>query len=76
MMLHNDEGYQKDVGDPKAMDVILTELKRHPDRLPRYALSQKAAVLGRSLILCLVILVRAALSALHAMQLQSVCCHD
>ena len=40
MMLHNDEGYQKDVGDPKAMDVILTELKRHPDRLPRYALSQ------------------------------------
>lgn len=36
MMLHNDEGYQKDVGDPKAMDAVLTELRQHPDRLPRY----------------------------------------
>lgn len=38
MMLHHDEGYQKDVGDPKAMDAVLTELKQHPDRLARYLL--------------------------------------
>ncbi|KAL3162135.1 hypothetical protein ABBQ32_009843 [Trebouxia sp. C0010 RCD-2024] len=36
MMLHSDEGYQKDVGDPKAMDTVLSELKQHPDRLSRY----------------------------------------
>ena len=35
MMLHSDEGYQKDVGDPKVMDAILSELKQHPERLAR-----------------------------------------
>ncbi|KAL3147418.1 hypothetical protein ABBQ38_014482 [Trebouxia sp. C0009 RCD-2024] len=36
MMLHSDEGYQKDVGDPKAMDAVLSELKQHPEQLSRY----------------------------------------
>lgn len=35
MMLHSDEGYQKDVGDPKAMDAVLSELKQHPEQLSR-----------------------------------------
>ena len=43
MMLHHDEGYQKDVGDPKAMDAVLTELKQYPDRLARYLLLHEVA---------------------------------
>lgn len=34
-MLRNDEDYQKDVGDPKAMDVLIQELQQHPDRFER-----------------------------------------
>lgn len=44
MMLHSDEGYQKDVGDPKAMDTVLSELKQHPDRLSRCLLHLFAEV--------------------------------
>ena len=35
MMLREDEDYQKDVGDPKAMDAIIQELQQHPDRFER-----------------------------------------
>ena len=72
MMLHNDEGYQKDVGDPKAMDAVLTELKQHPDRLPRYVFAQ-LRYFWKILCLYFTILVRAAFSTLHAMHVWSVC---
>ena len=35
MMLRSDEDYQKDVGDPKAMDALIQELQQHPDRFER-----------------------------------------
>ena len=35
MMLHNDEDYQRDVGDPDAMDLILNDVRQHPDKLQR-----------------------------------------
>ncbi|KAL0039230.1 hypothetical protein WJX77_012197 [Trebouxia sp. C0004] len=38
MMLHEDEDYQRDVGDPQAMDAILTDVKQHPEKLQKYSL--------------------------------------
>ena len=35
MMLHNDEDYQKGVGDPEAMDAILNDVKQHPEKLQK-----------------------------------------
>ena len=33
MMLHEDEDYQRDVGDAQAMDAILNDVKHHPEKL-------------------------------------------
>ena len=35
MKLHDDDDYQKDVGDPKALDAIILLLQKHPDRFER-----------------------------------------
>ena len=35
MMLHEDEDYQRDVGDAQAMDDILTDVKQHPEKLQK-----------------------------------------
>ena len=35
MKLHDDDDYQNDVGDPKALDAIILELQKHPDRFER-----------------------------------------
>lgn len=35
IVLHNDEGYQQDVGDSKVTDAILTHLKKHPDQITK-----------------------------------------
>lgn len=35
MMLHEDEDYQRDVGDPDAMDAILNDVKQHPEKLQK-----------------------------------------
>lgn len=34
-MLHEDEDYQRDVGDPDAMDAILNDVKQHPEKLQK-----------------------------------------
>ena len=36
MMLHDDEDYQKDVGNPDAMDAVLSDVKQHPEKLQQY----------------------------------------
>ncbi|KAA6422679.1 MAG: hypothetical protein FRX49_07539 [Trebouxia sp. A1-2] len=38
MMLHEDEDYQRDVGDAQAMDAILNDVKQHPEKLQKYSL--------------------------------------
>lgn len=38
MMLHEDEDYQRDVGDAQAMDAILNDVKHHPEKLQKYSL--------------------------------------
>ncbi len=35
MMLHEDEDYQRDVGDAEAMDTILNDVKQHPEKLQK-----------------------------------------
>jgi len=35
MMLHEDEEYQRDVGDAQAMDAILMDVKQHPEKLQK-----------------------------------------
>ncbi|KAL0047124.1 hypothetical protein WJX82_007198 [Trebouxia sp. C0006] len=38
MMLHEDEDYQRDVGDAQVMDAILNDVKQHPEKLQKYSL--------------------------------------
>ncbi len=35
MMLHEDEDYQRDVGDAQVMDAILNDVKQHPEKLQK-----------------------------------------